>query len=79
MNSWYQLEVRLPKHIKYTDFLNFKYLWRFIYVNELKITRKENTTTTWIFYFNEDYRADITNALTTFKEAVKKNKLWIYK
>ena len=79
MNSYYQLEVRLPKHIKYIDFLNFKYLWRFIYINELKITRKENTTTTWLFYFKEDNRADITNALKTFKEAVKKNKLWMYK
>ena len=76
MNSYYQLEVRLPKYI---DFLNFKYLWRFIYINELKISRKANTTTTWIFYFNEDHRSDITNALKTFKEAVNKNKLWMYK
>ena len=79
MSSYYQLEVRLPQNIKYRDLLDFKYLWRFIYTNELKVVKKENTKSTWIFYFNEDNRADITNALTTFKEAVKKNKLWMYK
>lgn len=79
MRSYYKLEVRLPSQITYKRFLEFRSLQRLIYTNDLKITKKENTKATWEFYFNEDFRADVTNALTTFKEAVKKNKLWMYK
>ena len=79
MRSYYQLELRLPAHITYKSFLDFKYLARLIHSEAVKITKKENTKTTWLIYFNEDFRTDVTNALTTFKEAIKKNKLWMYK
>ena len=79
MRSYYKLEVRLPAYITYKRFLGFYSLSRLINSDNLKVTKKENSSTIWEFYFNEDFRADVINALTAFKEALKKNKLWMYK